>query len=463
MDKKGIIDEILSEWAMQCEDGMVGGHLTEDNISALTSVLEKRGFTKDEVLEVITPMVDKMAETREKERRAAQDKAEWERIENKTKERKAQQQKNPNFISPEILDVKIKQKEYKPTGLGKMLKLILMNQSSDKKKSLGLDQKDLDEFISRFDSSNDIKDAVEKYKTTPQELKNRINSISTGQKRSGIGRGEMLLVWFIKGATHGGTATGDIVLGNSTVDVKELSGDSLSVEMASFDNFTGIPFVTDVLDISSKLKGESEKNYARNMLKRFDDELKQYVSERKRGSITISSVKESTEFFINTPSIVNLNATTLIGWNFIVKKIKESVKPGAPSTTIISVYQDGKKHSAKIDDMDFFSNQPIQNAIDNVPDDGKEIAIKAKPIDNNDETISRSVFLRSTYFKNNWDETNIWPNVAQYLKYDGIIFLKEGANDILDYVSKEEFATKLGLVAFGSKSLTLKYKPASQE
>jgi hypothetical protein len=153
----------------------------------------------------------------------------------------------------------------------------------------------------------------------------------------------------------------------------------------------------------------------------------------------------------------------LIGWNFIVKKIKESVKPGAPSTTIISVYQDGKKHSAKIDDMDFFSNQPIQNAIDNVPDDGKEIAIKAKPIDNNDETISRSVFLRSTYFKNNWDETNIWPNVAQYLKYDGIIFLKEGANDILDYISKEEFATKLGLVAFGPKSLTLKYKPASQE
>lgn len=463
MDKKGIIDEILSEWAMQCEDGMVGGHLTEDNISALTSVLEKRGFTKDEVLEVITPMVDKMAEaSREEERRAAEEKKEWEEIERKRKERLEKEKENPNFVSPEALDIRIRQKEYNPPVLGKMLKLILMNQSSDGK-SLGLDQKDLDEFISRFNSSNNIKDAVEKYKTTPEELKNRINSISTGQKRSGIGRGEMLLVWFIKGATHGGTATGDIVLGNSTVDVKELSGDSLSVEMSSFKNFTGIPFVRDVIDISSKLKGDSEKNYARNILKRFDAELNQYVSSRKRGTITISSVKESTEFFINTPSIANLNATTLIGWNFIVEKIKESAKSGGPSTTTISVYQDGKKHSAKIDDMDFFSNQPIQNAIDNVPDDGKEIAIKAKPIDNNDETISRSVFLRSTYFKNNWDETNIWPNIAQYLKYDGIIFLKEGGKDILDYISKEEFATKLGLVSFGPKSLTLRYNPASQE
>ena len=43
MDKNNIIEEILNEWAMHSEDGLVGGHDTPENMAVLNEILEARG------------------------------------------------------------------------------------------------------------------------------------------------------------------------------------------------------------------------------------------------------------------------------------------------------------------------------------------------------------------------------------------------------------------------------------
>jgi hypothetical protein len=154
-------------------------------------------------------------------------------------------------------------------------------------------------------------------------------------------------------------------------------------------------------------------------------------------------------------TIGKLGVSAKVGLNFIGKKIQDILKQGGQATTVMSIYQAGKKHSAVIDDKDLFTNQPIQNTIDALTAGEKEIAINAKPMTKKDDSVILSSLAYADYFKKNWTDATMWENMAQYLHYDGIILLR--GDKAMAYIPKEDFGKRFTLDAIG-KGIRLKYR-----
>ena len=426
---KSLIEEIITEWAMESSDGLIGGPYTDDNISALALALEKRGLSKEEVLEIINPMMDEAAKKRVKE---------------PTEE-----------IPLSELDKKVKEKAFHPPALSEEIKRVFKEKEQDPDFKLFINT-----LHNRVKGSGHgaINQAVKVYnEEIPATVKTTLDKIHTGQKRSALGRGEISFVWIIDGAKHGGSSTGDIVMGDFKVDIKDYQ-DAISIEETSFSNFNRIEFIADLLDLLARL-GRSQDNidYVKNILSKYDQELKEYVatSKTKGSNVTAGTVKARTEDFLNQLSIGKLGVSAKVGLNFIGKKIQDILKQGGQATTVMSIYQAGKKHSAVIDDKELFTNQPIQNAIDGLVSGEKEIAINAKPMTKKDDSVILSTLAYANYFKNGWTEAKMWENMAQHLHYDGIILLK--GDKAMAYIPKENFGQKFTLDAIG-KGIRLKYR-----
>jgi uncharacterized Zn finger protein len=429
--KKVLIEEIVTEWAMISEDGLVGGPYTDENISALALALEKRGLSKEEVLEIINPMMDEAAKKKTNE---------------------------PTEQVPESeLDKKVNEKSYHPPALAEEIKKLLKekDQANDPDFRMFIDK-----LHNKINGSGheSIDAAVKTYNDEiPSTVKISLDRLHTGQKRSALGRGEIAFVWIIQNAKHGGSSTGDIVIGNFKVDIKDYQ-DAISIEETSFSNFNRIEFVGDLLDLLARLRRSQDNiDYAKNILSKYDTELKQYVSSvaTKGGKITADTVKNRTEEFLDQLTIGKLGVSAKVGLNFIGKKIQDILKQGGQATTVMSIYQAGKKHSAVIDDKDLFTNQPIQNTIDALTAGEKEIAINAKPMTKKDDSVILSSLAYADYFKKNWTDATMWENMAQYLHYDGIILLR--GDKAMAYIPKEDFGKRFTLDAIG-KGIRLKYR-----
>lgn len=444
MVKNSLIDEIVSEWASLCEDGMAGGHYTPENISTLASVLEKRGLSKDEVLEIINPMMDEAAKKG---------------VTRKVKPPEPEQE------APSELDTQIAEKKFNPPKIGEELKNILTKNANSN---------DFVEFAQLFNSvdgadrDNAMIAASKVYNRLPNTVKDTINNIQTGQKRSALGKGEILFVWIIKGAVHGGTETGDIVVGDFKVDVKDYQ-ESIDIERNSFTNFNSIEFVSDLSELIHILRDPKVQDFVLKLLETYEDELLKYASDPSTGvKKGPGAVKGYTEVFLKSFDMGKLGVYAKCGLNFISKKVEELAAGETTATTVMSVYSKGEKQSAVIDDKDLFTNEPIEKSIQNIGSGGKEIAVNAKPMEDQNQSITLSKLRRANYFrrKDKWTESTMWASMARNLNYDGIILLEQQGNKVKDYVPKgvdgEGFAEKFAFRGI-QKGITLSYRGSKEK
>lgn len=470
MDKKGIIDDILIEWAAECEDGMVGGHLTNNNIAALASVLEKRGLSKDEVLEIITPILDE----------AAKDSEEYDPEENDSDISKLgfkqddEYPEDPNAPTPKeksdeqkniVKKLKngVEEKEYSPEALSKAIYELLRK---------NINRPDVIEFVDKSFNTvkgsghSAIEKACEEYNKLPDTIKEGLNKLHTGQKRSALGKGEIAFVWMIEGATHGGLETGDINLGGFKVDIKDYGsgeGGGISIERTSFDNFDLVLYIEELKRTLDIMASPGIKEYCLGLLKNHTEELDKFAKASGIKGANAARVTQYTENLISSKNIGKLNKNAKCGLDFISKKIDDATereKDKIPTT--MSVYKRGEKSQAIIDGGDLFTNEPIQKALSNIEPAGKEIAINVKPLDaetQKQEGTILNVLLKADYLRrppqDKWTVEKIWFEMAKRLHYDGIILLTNNGNKVLNYVKKEEFATKLKFDSLG-KAVTVK-------
>jgi len=444
MDKKGIIDDILTEWAAECEDGMVGGHLTNNNIAALASVLENRGLTKEEVLEIIAPMLDEAAEKGPEDMEPPVDR-----------------------INDDVSNLKrsISEKNYKPNAIADGLLNLLIQNKNDPSFIKFIESLNA---VEGSEKDNAIIKAGKIYDSLDNKVKIELNNIHTGQKRSALGKGEIAFVWIIKGATHGGTGTGDIVLDNYKVDIKDYQG-SINIERNSFDGFESIEFINELKDLMSRMNDPNVQKYVIGLMDKYKDELDEYA--KKFRWVTGDSARDFTTYFIQSNDVGSFGVKARCGLNFIFDKISQIKTGEEGSIATLSVYKDGEKAEAVIDDKDLFTNEPIQQSLKNIQPVGKEIAINAKPMDEKSrqlESVVISKLKRAPYFKRTpkWDTSSMWANLANRLKYDGILLLKDGGNKFMDYIPRGEngsgFAKKFSFSGI-QKGVTVKYKGSTPE
>lgn len=449
MDKKGIIDDILMEWAAECEDGMVGGHLTDNNIASLASVLEKRGLSKDEVLEIITPMLDEAAEDKTPLPGSINPNEEDPEDPNKPK-------KKDRLLDLESM---VKEKQYRPKALASSIFNYLKK---------NVEEPDIIKFMDAFNSvsgtgDSAIRAAADIYDKLPDTIKTTLNNLHTGQKRSALGKGEIVFVWIIEGATHGGIETGDIILGNFKVDIKDYGKESggISIERTSFEGFDLMAYVDELQQTLNIMSNQEIKDYCLSLMEKHKDELEEFSKKCDTKGANAANVIKYTANLLNNKSISKLNKNAKCGLDFISKKIDDVVereKDNIPTT--MSIYQKGERSQAVIDAKDLFTNEPIQQALSNIAPAGKEIAINVKPLDA--ETRKRegtilSILLKANYLrrKDKWTGQSIWAEMASKLHYNGIVLLTNNGNKVLEYVPREQFATRLKFDSLG-KSVTVK-------
>lgn len=449
MDKSGIINDILIEWAAECDDGMVGGHLTNNNIAALAAVLERRGLTKDEVLEIITPMLDE----------AAEDKAPPPGSINPNEEDPEDPNKPKKKDRLADLESMVKEKQYRPKALSSSIFNYLKKNVEDQ---------DIIKFLDVFNSVNGTGDSAIRaasniYDSLPDTIKTTLNNLHTGQKRSALGKGEIVFVWIIQGATHGGIETGDIILGDFKVDIKDYGKESggISIERTSFEGFDLMAYVDELQQTLNIMSNQEIKEYCLSLMEKHKEELEDFAKKCDTKGASAANVIKYTANLLNNKSISKLNKNAKCGLDFISKKIDDIVekeKDNIPTT--MSVYQKGERSQAVIDAKDLFTNEPIQQALSNISPAGKEIAINVKPLDA--ETRKRegtilSTLLKANYLrrKDKWTGQSIWAEMASKLHYNGIVLLTNNGNKVLEYVPRDQFATRLKFDSLG-KSVTVK-------
>jgi hypothetical protein len=194
-DKNKFLEELLQDWAMNSDDGLVGGYSTPENIKALEKTLISKGFEKKYAKEFSRKLA-----------------IEFQNSKTKT---------NLKSIngSPFNLDTLVNIKKF-PENIAKMIvkavssKRIFDDETRKEFIETVYDRMTLEESI-EFWSSN----LVGKYQAFIEELDENIMPQSAS-----AGRGEYMFVLSVRGCESGGSQSGDLVLpGNKVVDVKELS------------------------------------------------------------------------------------------------------------------------------------------------------------------------------------------------------------------------------------------------
>ncbi len=423
------IDNILAELSLVSPDGMVSGW-TDENVRALTSVLEKRGMNQDEILELISPLLD---EAGRKPKVVVDD-----------DEEDAPKGKEDRSGDP------YPDKAYSPVKVATEIQRMI-----EKNK----DNPGWQEFLANKDAASTIEQAIEFYNKTDPNVIKQLNDINTGQSRAALGKGEVQLVWFLKGATHGGGSTGDINIGGKSIDAKEVgkmskSGDgNINIERNSFSGFNQNKFVSELSDLINIVRDDNVRNYIYSNILHTPQAKKDLGGGEKRGPVPMTTT------FLESFDMGKFGANTISGINYIGKKVGELKNSPDGGTTVVSVFSKGEKHSAAVNNPDDVI-PTIQQMATKQQSDVEEVPLEMKPLNKNDETLAISKLLRAKFFQTAWTEEKMWDSLSQNLHYDGIVVISNGGDKAVEYIDKKDFAKKFAFRGL-NKGITISYPKLS--
>jgi len=481
MDKNKIINDILNEWAMRSHDGLVGGYSTPENAEIFEDMLLEYGLSESEIGEVTAPVF-----TEGEEPKVYGDDRDYIFKVIDPKDRKKilhfisvghpNQDKYPDksiYKGPrEFPDktYKIGNKENQSDALVKAEKDTKLK-SLRNRKSVSIanvqklkrvfetfpNQSLVKKYKSMYDSIPTIEEAIEIYKGTKYpEFQSLINAIDD-VKFAGGGRGEIPIVFILKGARSGGGTEMDILFAELAdkqggVEVKEVTGATIAISAPTLTGFSNSKFNIAIHELALAVnKTPKMKDF---MLKVLNDKgisnggLYPDIGtdpDLKKHETAINSffkdpkVGEVSKFLLD--SIFLISEKIIQRKNNPENKEKESI--GSVEIDIGNKHREFKVPDDKVPEL--------SAAIDSTQGEETTLNVPISPKDEEGDEAIADKAMKLAFFKENWDEKRVQDEVINLVigKYKRMIIInkKKGTNDAVLY--DESKIKTLEFVALG--------------
>jgi hypothetical protein len=323
-----ITNKILQEWSFRSPDGLASGYKSEQNIACLQEILEEIGLPENEINDVVGTVL--------------------------AKEEKAVKNKSPfidadDFVKNFSITKKIKEE---PAAA---IYNTIINDATLKNSDI----------FSKYNTLT-VEKAIDYLNHgLGQIFSQKINTI-TGM---GLGRGEYVLLFLIKDAQSGGKQSGDLVLPNQVIDVKEFSSKAIRFPFASV-KLSKTNFYRNFFEFANFVnRNEDAKNYLKNLIQK----------------LKLSSKKDGLGKWIETPSVTEVSENVIstlykIGEYFKSKKQEPDAETAAlkfvgepPKSMVIQEPEEVKKKISQ----PVNSTEPVKMVVEPLANELEQVTIPA--------------------------------------------------------------------------------------
>lgn len=465
MDKNKIIDSILSEWAMRSHDGLASGHDTAENIETLKDILCEYGVDQNNV----DSMAENLLGEKKEEPVVYGDDRDYIFKVNKPNSRTEvdyymsaghpNQKKYPDksrYDGPRKYD---DPKMYKVANINNISDALVKAETDPNlkdlrnKKSVSIanvqklkkvfeafpDQSLVKKYKALYNSIPTVQEAIEIYtgKKYP-EFQGLINKIDD-EKFAGGGRGEIPIVFILKGATSGGGTNMDILFAErenkiTGIEVKEVTGATIAISVPTLSGFSNTKFNIAIHEIALAANNyPTMKGFLTKVLK---DNGKLY---KKIDKITdLDKNIKAIEDFFDDPKVGEVSKFLLDAIFIISQKLKSPILGQRPEIGSVEIDIGKKHHEFKVPDDQVTT---LNAKIDNVSGEKAVLTIPVEPKKEKDDGTLAEKCMKLSFFREDWDENRVQAEVMERVlsKYKRMIVIskKKGANEAELYDSKK--------------------------
>jgi hypothetical protein len=402
-----IIKQILLEWSVESDDGLLSGYNSDSNISCLKSILTRRNVSETICQEIISELLATENQPRVRKLSAKQ----IAKAERDAAEKARISGIDPYTLSSESLtDIKlIREKIPEILAMAEQFPAI-----KDNYNKLSLEQ------AIEFSNDPSNQQAIQKL----AELKGMT-----------LGEGELLIVFLTKDAKSGGTKSGDIDVDGKNIDVKKIDAWKFRVELASFDRFNATEFgraINELIQFASNAKNAE-------VLKKLVDSADDKIIAKTTGKS--AQFKETTKRFLSTPDIELFRRGAVMGLLGVGANLenKEATSPASDHADFVINHD---TTTLKVDNSKEIESQLKQQSVKSPESQPQDVVVKVSPIDDEEAQLIMPKVKRLKYFSDRFGPVNIAKSVLPALHYDAIIFYdpktKNGTGKLFRIMTKEE-------------------------
>lgn len=474
MDKSKIIDHILSEWAMRSHDGLVSGYDTEENIEVLRELLAEYGLDevsvdeatkklkkekkepviygddRDYIFRVMKPgsrtEMDYFTTVGHPDQKNHPDKTRYNgprQYSNEKMYKVANKENMSDALVKAEKDEKLKSlRNEKSVSIANVQKLKKVFEAYP-------DQTIVEKYKNLYNTIPTIEEAINIYtgKQYP-EFQGLINKIDE-EKFAGGGRGEIPIVFLLKGAKSGGGTNVDILFSElenkeTGVEVKEVTGATIAISAPTLTGFANTQFNIAIHELAlAANKTPGMKGFLKKVL---EDDGTLYKDTRKFEKM--NKYKDAIEAFFVDPKVGEVSQFLLDAIFIISEKIKNPVAQANKEIGSVEIDIGNKHREFKIPDDQVAA---LNSKIDNVSGEKAVLDVPVEPKKEKDDDAIAEKCMKLSFFRENWDEKRVQEEVMDRVitKYKRLLIIskKKGKNEAELY--KEDKIRTLEFVALG--------------
>ena len=484
MENSKIIDDTLNEWAMRSHDGLVSGHNTPENIKVFSEILFEYGLEQTQVEETVDAMFGEAKKTNNTgedyeylfkvtDPKNKNNVTKLISIGHPDQDKypdypKAQRYNGPHDLKPDQYRVAndqninnaIAASEKDPIfqKLRNVKKVSLANVRKLKEVFETFDNKSLiNKYRRMYDSVPTIDDALDIYKGQKYpEFQPLINKIDDN-KFAGAGRGEMPIVFLLKGASSGGNRKMDIIFAEfgdkeGGVEVKEVTGGTIAISAPTLDNFSNSKFNVAIHELA--LAANKTPRMKDFMLKVLKDPginnggLYPDIGNNpnlEKHEIAINAFFEDPK--VGEVSQFLLDAIFIISEK-IIKRKESGNKKGKESIGSVEIDIGNKHREFKVPD----DKVPALNAaIDAVQGEKTILTVPISPKDESSDEAIADKAMKLSFFRENWDQSRVQNEIMNLIikKYTKMIIIDKRKKQNNAYLYDTTKIRTLEFVALG--------------
>ena len=363
---------------MRSADGLAINHASDENLRILSEILKEHGLSDEEIDEA-SKAIKGTIET----------------------------QKNPDSRPQQVTVDSLTNYKKMVDGAPDHILKVLKKYDKDGR------------FSAMYDTIQTIEEAIKIYESSEySQIVNEFDSFV----RKGLGRGELVFVFLIKGCKSGGTTDVDLVdvPVHDRVDVKEMVGSDIAITFASIKGLAQSEFKKSLDELADFLKkNPSAGEFIVNVLR--DDT--NYKGDRPAANNEIKGV----EAFCRAPNVNEVAGSIFTGLSLVGNKLASTKKPGSPDNIGIADISIGDSHKKF-----FINNSSELKSKINIPtnNNGKNIlSLDVNPIEQSDSVYIEAKVRSLSYFKNETSQASVTDTIFSLLKrhFNGGIVLVEKA------------------------------------
>ena len=419
------LDDLLTEWALRSPDGLASGHKSVENVGVLLSILREHGLSETDAQQLVSDVINDGTTAEEP-------------VEGSAK-------KQPDTVMLSLSKTKRVRREF-----------------VDKFRPI-LDKHP--ELLDIYDSIETLDAALTVYNTgqwNGQNYRDAFAEIDRQITHKGLGRGELVLVYIIKGCVSGGAKSGDLELSDgTTVDVKEIdeSGEIL-VMMNSIDNYQNLNFVKALQKLKTFLESEPEavdilvRAYQTNSAEASTEPP---ILDSGLDESTLSEKVDPVLAFLDNRNVFEMGNSVFTG----LSKIRDGLNKMSSGRRVPDTVTFRIGDEKKILLLDQSEVQALRNIVDKLSGTFTKISFQAAGFDDRTSQYLVPILKSLDIFavgNNAITVQTIHEELIKALHYDGIVFVTHRGSS-MEYVPKskmENFSSSP--VKFSRLSKGVKFK-----